>query len=59
MAERIIMPKQGLQMTEGTITEWLVPSGGQVIEGKPLFSMETDKLIITIDAMTSGILLKS
>ena len=24
MAERIILPKQGLQMTEGTITRWLV-----------------------------------
>jgi pyruvate/2-oxoglutarate dehydrogenase complex dihydrolipoamide acyltransferase (E2) component len=58
MAERIIMPKQGLQMTEGTIIEWLVPEGGEVVEGKPLFSMETDKLTITIDAMVSGTLLK-
>ncbi|MDR0403933.1 MAG: 2-oxo acid dehydrogenase subunit E2 [Treponema sp.] len=58
MAERIIMPKQGLQMTEGTIMEWLVPEGGEVVEGKPLFSMETDKLTITIDAMVSGTLLK-
>jgi pyruvate dehydrogenase E2 component (dihydrolipoamide acetyltransferase) len=58
MAERIIMPKQGLQMTEGTIIEWLVPEGGEVVEGKPLFSMETDKLTITIDAMASGTLLK-
>ncbi|MDR2049351.1 MAG: 2-oxo acid dehydrogenase subunit E2 [Treponema sp.] len=52
------MPKQGLQMTEGTIIEWLVPEGGEVVEGKPLFSMETDKLTITIDAMVSGTLLK-
>jgi pyruvate dehydrogenase E2 component (dihydrolipoamide acetyltransferase) len=58
MAEKIIMPKQGLQMTEGTIIEWHVSEGGEVVEGKPLFSMETDKLTITIDAMTSGTLLK-
>jgi pyruvate dehydrogenase E2 component (dihydrolipoamide acetyltransferase) len=58
MAEKIIMPKQGLQMTEGTIIEWHVGEGGEVVEGKPLFSMETDKLTITIDAMTSGTLLK-
>jgi pyruvate dehydrogenase E2 component (dihydrolipoamide acetyltransferase) len=45
-------------MTEGTIIEWLVPEGGEVVEGKPLFSMETDKLTITIDAMASGTLLK-
>ena len=58
MAERIIMPKQGLQMTEGTITEWCVQEGGKVIAGKPLFVMETDKLSITIDAEVSGTLLK-
>jgi pyruvate dehydrogenase E2 component (dihydrolipoamide acetyltransferase) len=58
MAQRIIMPKQGLQMTEGTIIKWLVPEGGQVLEGRPLFEMETDKLTITIDASVSGTLLK-
>ena len=58
MAERIILPKQGLQMTEGTITEWCVQEGGKVIAGKPLFVMETDKLSITIDAEVSGTLLK-
>ena len=58
MAERIIMPKQGLQMTEGTITEWCVPEGGVITEGQPLFTMETDKLSITIDAAVSGTLLK-
>jgi pyruvate dehydrogenase E2 component (dihydrolipoamide acetyltransferase) len=45
-------------MTEGTILEWLVPEGGEVVEGRPLFSMETDKVTITIDAMVSGTLLK-
>jgi pyruvate dehydrogenase E2 component (dihydrolipoamide acetyltransferase) len=58
MAERIIMPKQGLQMIEGTIVEWLVPEGGAVIEGQPLFTIETDKVTITIDALVSGTLLK-
>jgi pyruvate dehydrogenase E2 component (dihydrolipoamide acetyltransferase) len=58
MAHRIIMPKQGLQMTEGTIIKWLVNEGGQVLEGQPLFEMETDKLTITIDASVSGTLLK-
>jgi pyruvate dehydrogenase E2 component (dihydrolipoamide acetyltransferase) len=58
MAERIIMPKQGLQMTEGTIVEWHVPEGGTVVEGQPLFTIETDKVTITIDALVSGTLLK-
>lgn len=58
MAERIIMPKQGLQMTVGVITEWLKHEGDAVKQGEPLFEMETDKLAITIDASCSGTLLK-
>lgn len=52
------MPKQGLQMTEGTITKWLVSEGEQCKEGEPLFEMETDKLTITMDANATGKLLK-
>lgn len=58
MAEKIIMPKQGLQMTEGTIIKWLCKEGEAVTEGSPLFEIETDKLTITIDASVSGTLLK-
>jgi len=58
MAHPIIMPKQGLQMTEGTILKWLAAEGSAVRAGEPLFEMETDKLTITIDAQESGTLLK-
>lgn len=58
MASIVIMPKQGLMMTEGTITEWLKKEGEEVIAGTPLFEMETDKLTITMDAEVSGTLLK-
>lgn len=58
MASNIIMPKQGLQMTEGTIIKWLKKEGETVNEGEPLFEMETDKLTITIDSTASGTLLK-
>lgn len=58
MPKRIIMPKQGLQMTEGTIIQWLVREGEIVTAGSPLFEMETDKLTITIDSPESGTLLK-
>ena len=58
MATKVIMPKQGLQMTEGTITQWLVPEGGKCVEGEPLFEMETDKLTITMDSPATGTLLK-
>ena len=58
MGEIIIMPKQGLQMTEGMISTWLIEEGQPVKEGEPLLEMETDKLTITIDATVSGTLLK-
>ena len=58
MATKVIMPKQGLQMTEGTIISWLASEGDQVEEGKPIFEMETDKLTIEIGAPVSGTLLK-
>ena len=58
MASKIIMPKQGLQMEAGIITQWLHEEGDEIREGEPLFEMETDKLTITIDASASGTLLK-
>ncbi len=58
MANKIIMPKQGLQMTEGTIIKWLAKEGDKVLKDEPLFEMETDKLTITIDASEGGTLLK-
>lgn len=58
MASIVIMPKQGLQMTEGIINHWFKKEGDTVTEGEPLFEMETDKLSIEIDANASGTLLK-
>lgn len=58
MAHKVIMPKQGLQMIEGTITKWLKQEGDRVTADEPLFEIETDKLTITIPAPESGTLLK-
>ncbi len=58
MATKVIMPKQGLQMTEGTITRWIIPEGEKTEADQPLFEMETDKLTIEIMAPASGTLLK-
>jgi len=58
MAIQVIMPKQGLQMTEGTILQWFKKEGDQVKEGDPLFEMETDKLTIEIYSPGSGTMLK-
>ncbi len=58
MAIKVIMPKQGLQMTEGRITRWLVREGERVEADAPLFEMETDKLNIEIMSPGTGTLLK-
>lgn len=58
MAQKIIMPKQGLQMTEGFLTQWFKKEGDYVKLGEPLFEMETDKLNISIDSTAEGTLLK-
>lgn len=58
MANLVIMPKQGLLMTEGTIISWLIAEGETIEAGQPLFEMETDKLTIEIESPASGTLLK-
>lgn len=58
MAEKVIMPKLGLTMTEGTITEWMKKEGDTVKAGDVLFEMSTDKLTNEIEAKAGGVLLK-
>lgn len=43
-------------MNEGQLTEWLVPDGGQVTEGQPLFALESEKSAQEVEAMASGTL---
>ena len=58
MAQIVIMPKLGLTMTEGTVSQWLKKEGDAVKEGEPLFEVETDKLTNTMEAPATGTLLK-
>ena len=58
MVTEITMPKLGLTMEEGTVTYWLVKEGQPVVAGKPLLTVETDKVSIDVEAPANGILLK-
>ncbi len=58
MAVRVIMPKQGLQMVEGTITRWILKEGDRVEKGQLLLEIETDKAAMEITAPAAGTLLK-
>jgi len=55
---KVIMPKLGFTMTEGTITTWLKAEGEHVKVGEILFEVETDKVVTEVEARVSGILRK-
>ena len=55
MAEIIIMPKLGFNMDEGKLVEWYKNEGDAVKKGEPLFSVETDKTNMDIEATGDGI----
>lgn len=54
----VTMPKFGLIMTEGTITDWYKNEGDHVEEGEPLLQVETQKLTNDVEAPVSGTLVK-
>jgi len=50
------MPKLGLTMEEGTIIRWLKGEGEKVEKGEPLFEVQTDKVVMEVEAPASGTL---
>ena len=58
MAHEIIMPKAGIDMTEGQIVKWLKKEGDPVTEGEIILEIMTDKTSMELEAEASGILLK-
>lgn len=54
--QRVTMPKWGLSMTRGKITEWLVGEGDPVRPGMDLAEIETDKIAGTLESAQEGVL---
>lgn len=52
----LLMPKLGLTMTEGTLTEWHVAPGDSFSAGDLLFTVETEKVANDVDAVSDGTL---
>ena len=50
------IPKAAVSMREGTLTEWLVPDGGQVAEGQPIYVLELEKSTMDVEAPAAGLL---
>lgn len=59
MATEVVMPKLGATMEEGTIVSWLIQIGDEVEEGDPIAEIQTDKIIMELEAEEDGILLKT
>jgi len=55
MAYEIVMPRLGLTMEEGRVVEWYKADGETVEAGEPLLSVETDKVVLDVEAPVSGL----
>jgi pyruvate dehydrogenase E2 component (dihydrolipoamide acetyltransferase) len=58
MATKIILPKLGQTMEEGTIVEWLKKEGDTINRGDVLFQVESDKAVLEVEATDKGVLRK-
>ncbi|MEX2235954.1 MAG: dihydrolipoamide acetyltransferase family protein [Dehalococcoidia bacterium] len=56
MANEVVMPQMGADMTEGTLLKWLKSEGDQVKRGEIIAEIETDKANVEIEAFASGTL---
>ena len=56
MPADIIMPRLGLTMEEGTVVRWLAAEGEHVVQGAPLLEVETDKVVVEVEAPAFGVL---
>jgi len=56
MANEIRIPKLGMSATEVVLSEWMFGEGEQVSEGDIIYTAETDKTTVEIEAQASGVL---
>ena len=54
----VVMPAQGLTITEATLIRWVKQPGEEVKAGELLFEVETDKAAIEVESEVSGRLLQ-
>lgn len=52
----VTIPKWGIEMQEGTVTEWRIAEGEAIEKGDELIDIESDKIVNTMEAPASGVL---
>ena len=56
MAHEVVMPRLGWTMETGRLVEWLKHDGDAVQAGENLFTVESDKAVVEVEALDSGVL---
>jgi biotin carboxyl carrier protein len=51
----VTIPNQGLTVDSARIVRWLVEVGDTVREGQALYEIETDKIVMEVEAETDGV----
>lgn len=52
----IVVPQVGEAIAEVEFVQWLVETGGRLVRGTPMFEVDTDKTVVSIDASVDGTL---
>lgn len=58
MTTPVMLPKWGMGLDEGTVTQWLKAEGDDVTQGEPIVEIETAKATQAVEAPVSGRLSK-
>ena len=58
MAEKIIMPQGGQDITEGRVVRWHKAEGDPVQKGEVICEVETEKAVFEVESPLDGVLLK-
>lgn len=58
MTTKVVLPKWGMGIDEGTVIQWLKAEGDTVTEGEPIVEIETAKATQAVEAPVSGRLIK-
>ena len=58
MATRVIMPRIGGTVVEGTLKKWLVEEGDRVTRYQPIAEVSSEKVTIEVPAPVDGVVLR-
>jgi pyruvate/2-oxoglutarate dehydrogenase complex dihydrolipoamide acyltransferase (E2) component len=58
MAVPVTVPQLGEEMRSAILIQFLVPEGGAVTRGQPLYELDTDKVTQEVEAEADGVVLR-